>query len=168
MSNLTKQLKRKGRSNKEARHVRLYHHVLTSSAWQSLDAVARAIYIEMASRYAGAGSNNGRIGYAVREAADALHISKATASRAIRQLQDRGFIVATQQGTFNRKVRHSTEWRLTEFGCDVTNALPTKDFMRWTPEKQNTVSYANRTVPLVKPNGTSHETEPLKKARYGT
>ena len=168
MSDIGKQLKRKGRSNKEARHVRLYHYVLASPAWQSLDAVARAVYIEMASRYAGAGSNNGRIGYAVREAADALHIGKATASKALRQLQDRGFIVATQRGGFSRKVRHSTEWRLTEFGCDVTNTLATKDFMRWAPEKQNTVPYANRTVPVAETNGTCSGTVASKNTRYGT
>ena len=36
------------------------------------------------------------------------------------------------------KKRHASEWRLTAFGCDVTSALPTKDFMRWTPDKNKT------------------------------
>ncbi len=47
------------------------------------------------------------------------------------------------------KARHATEWRLTEFGDDVTDALATKDFARW--EKQNTVS-------PMKPSGFTRST----------
>ena len=46
----------------------------------------------------------------------------------------RGFIVATRKGSFSLKVRHSTEWRLTEFRCDVTGAPATTDFMHWQPQ----------------------------------
>jgi hypothetical protein len=52
--------------------------MLKSSAWKSLTANARAIYIEMASRYGGPGSNNGRIPYSVRDAAKSLKIGKST------------------------------------------------------------------------------------------
>jgi hypothetical protein len=37
-------------------------------AWQSLDGNTRSVYVEIAQRYAGAGSNNGRIPYSIREA----------------------------------------------------------------------------------------------------
>jgi hypothetical protein len=116
------------------RHVRLYHYMLNSAAWHDLNAVERAIYIEIAKRYAGPGSNNGRIPYSVREAAAELKIGTATASRALGKLVDHGFIVPVTKGAFSRKVRHATEWRLTEFPCDVTNTLiGTKEFMRWQP-----------------------------------
>jgi hypothetical protein len=49
-----------GRSGKEARHVRLHHWMMKSPAWQSLNANARAIYVEMAMQYCGSGTNNGR------------------------------------------------------------------------------------------------------------
>ncbi len=68
------------RKLKEARHVRLYHWILASPAWKSLNAVERSLYVEIASRYAGPGTN-GKIVLSVRQAADALHVSKATASR---------------------------------------------------------------------------------------
>jgi hypothetical protein len=140
--------KRKGRSSgKESRHVRLYHWLTDTDAWKSLNANSRAIYIEIARRYAGGGTNNGRIPYSVREAADALKIGKSTAQRALRDLENRGFIVATWRGHFDRKARHASEWRLTEFGCDVTNALATKDFARWKPENL-------KPVPVVEPYGT--------------
>jgi hypothetical protein len=43
-----KQLRKKGRSDKEPRHVRLYHVMMKTAAWKSLSANARAIYVEMA------------------------------------------------------------------------------------------------------------------------
>ena len=97
-------------SGKAQRHVRLYHWMMKSAAWQSLSATARAIYIEMAARYAGIGTNNGRIPYSVRDAAEALKIGKSTAARELEALQDRGFIVATRKGAFSLKIdRRSTE-----------------------------------------------------------
>jgi hypothetical protein len=150
-----------GRSDKEARHVRLYHWILKTPAWKSLNANARAIYIEMTARYHG--SNNGQIPYAVREAAKSLRIGKSTAAIAIEMLEDRGFIVAVTEGHFRRKDRHATEWRLTEFGCDVTHALPSKDFTRWSPEFF-TVPVAGPAVPVAGPSGTCSGTEPLREA----
>jgi hypothetical protein len=120
-----------------------------SEAWQDLNTVARCAYVELSRRYRGPGSNNGRIGYSVRELTTALRVSKATASRALNSLQTHGFIVAMKKGAFNWKVRHSTEWRLTEFPCDVTGALPTKEFARW---KKNMVSTE---VPIDPPHETA-------------
>ena len=126
---------RNGRSGKSARHVRLYHYMLESEAWKSLTANARAIYLEIAARYAGPSSNNGRIPYSVGEAAASLKISRATACRALQQLQDRGFIAVVKRGAFSLKTKHASEWRLTEFPCDVSGDLSTKDFMKWRAPK---------------------------------
>ena len=132
-------INKKGRNTGDSRHVRVYHWLMQTVAWRSLNATARAIYIEIAARYRGPGSNNGCIPYSVREAAESLSIGKTTASRALERLQQRGFIVAMKKGAFSLKVRHATEWRLTEFPCDMTHALATKEFTRWSPEIQNTV-----------------------------
>src|SRR5438067_1882157 len=123
--------KRRNR-DREARHVRIMHFMMDTAAWKSLDATARAIYLDMARRYAGPDSNNGRLPYSVREAATELRIGKSTASRALLALINRGFIVAMRRGAFSFKERHATEWRLTEFPSDVSRDLPTKDFARWT------------------------------------
>jgi hypothetical protein len=120
---------RTGRSKKAARHVRLYHWMMATPAWKSLTGNQRALYVEIAARYDG--SNNGRIPYSVREAAQALHIGKATAARDLIVLGERGFIVVMARGAFNVKLKLATEWRLTEFNCDVTGALPTKEFAKW-------------------------------------
>lgn len=126
-------------ANVADRHVRLHHWLMRTEAWRSLDCVGRCAYIEIASRYGGPGTNNGAIPCSVREMALALNVSKPTAMRAFKRLQERGFIVETKRGTFSQKVRHSTEWRLSEFGCDRSGGMATKDFARWT-EKQKTVS----------------------------
>jgi hypothetical protein len=61
--------------------------------------------------------------------------------RQIQQLQDRGFIVEVTKGAFSRKIRHATEWRLTEFSCDKTDALPTREYLAW-PQIQKPVPVA--------------------------
>lgn len=137
-----------GRTKGEARHVRLYRWLTTSAAWRSLDCPARCVYLELACRYDG--SNNGLIHLSIREISAALKISKATASRKLIDLIERGFIEVVTPSGFSRKDRVATEYRLTEHGCDRTKILPSKTFMRW-PQAQNTVSPRAPTVPLVKP-----------------
>jgi len=64
MSNQSYQArKRKWKGEKGPRHVRLYHWMTDSPAWRSLTALDRAMYIEMAKRYVGEGTNNGQIPY---------------------------------------------------------------------------------------------------------
>lgn len=140
---------KKGRSGSGNRYVALSHWMMRTEAWRDLDTVALCAYVELARRYGGPGSNNGRIPCSLREIADALNVSKATAMRALQRLQDCGFIVLMRAGAFNFKLRHATEWRLTEYSCYVTGELPTKNFSRW--KKQSTVSPEN-------PIGFPHET----------
>jgi DNA-binding transcriptional regulator YhcF (GntR family) len=128
---MTKRHDHTGRNTGTDRYVALKHWMMRTEAWRSLDCVARCAYIEMAARYAGRGSNNGRLPYSLREMAEALNVSKMTALRAFHKLQERGFIVETKRGAFSLKLRHATEWRLTEFGDDRTGALATKNFAQW-------------------------------------
>ena len=141
-----------------------------SPAWHDLSATARAIYTEMAKRYAGDGSNNGRIPYSIREAIAEFHIGAVTACREFKSLQDHGFIEPMMKGAFSLKKRHATEWRLTEFPCDVTNTVSTKDFMRWepAPKIQNTVPKQKLTASIQKPNGFHIETDATEKQRNGS
>src|SRR6516225_3601240 len=58
------------------RHVRLYHWLMRSEAWKNLPAISRALYAELARHYYG--SNNGKIGYSVRQAAEDLQVCTDT------------------------------------------------------------------------------------------
>jgi len=109
-------------------HVRLYLTMMETPAWHSLDGNARALYVAIAARYRG--NNNGRISFSMREASKALHTNFRTALRKFRQLKERGFIVETVKGTYGGK-RRASQWRLTEFNCDVTGELASSDFMHW-------------------------------------
>jgi hypothetical protein len=142
--------RRKGKEH-TSRYMALEYWLMKSCAWREASCVARCAYIEIKMRYAGPGSNNGRIPYSLLEMAKALNVSKATAGRALKELQDKGFIVLMKRGAFSVKNRMASEWRLTELTCDVTRNLSSREFTRW-PEKQNTVS-------PVKPNGCRDETE---------
>lgn len=144
----------KGRGGSSTRFVQLYHYMTESPAWRDLDAVARAIYVELSRRYAGPGSNNGRIAYSVRQGAAELRVSKATASRALTALISHGFIVPMAKGAFSFKKRHATEWRLTEFPCDVTHTVAgSKEFMRW----QSASRPADNVAPFLRPTPRAAE-----------
>ena len=58
----------KHRKKTGPRFVQLFYFMLESKAWKDLNAVERAIYVELTERYNG--TNNGRIGYSARMAAD--------------------------------------------------------------------------------------------------
>ena len=135
-------MKNKGRGKSE-RYVKLRLWLLDAPAWKSLPANARALYIELARRYNG--SNNGRISYSVREAAQALRVSLSTASHLLRILQDRRFIVCTKRGAFSLKTtKDASEWQLTEYDCDHPVAHASKDFMRWRPPEGVDFATLNR------------------------
>jgi len=110
-----------------------------------LSPAERAVLVEVMMRYNG--TNNGRIGLGSREAGAACGISKNTAGRALKQLQAKGFVVVMTPSNFNRKNRLAAEYALTEFRNDKTGEMATTAFMRWTPEKQNTVPSQGQSVP---------------------
>jgi hypothetical protein len=111
--------------------------MLGSNAWKALSANARATYIEISQRFMG--TNNGRIPYSVREAAAALRIGTATASRAFKELERYGFIVAVTKGAFSLKKRHATEWLLTEHAND--RGIATKTFMSFGASPKRSAYY---------------------------
>jgi len=112
---------------KPDRHVRLYHWILDTDAWKRIPVYAKVVYIGLR-RYNG--SNNGRIAYSVRDAAHEAGIALMTAARAFRALEANGFVVTMKKGAFSRKVRHASEFRLTEFACNASLLGATKEFAR--------------------------------------
>jgi hypothetical protein len=114
----------KSRSDR-VRFTRIDERMQREAAWRSLSCTERCAYIELARRYGGPGSNNGQIGYSLRQMAMNLNCSKMTAKRAFDRLQEAGFIVLMKKGAFSFKLRHASEWRLSEYPCDVTGRAAT-------------------------------------------
>ena len=123
-----------GRSTNVPRFVMLHHSVIDSPAYRSLSCTARSLLIEVWRRHNG--YNNGQIAFSSREAAERAGVCKNTASKAFRELEDRGFLKARQRGSFRLKIRHATEWTLT--GESFNGQPATKDFMRWDAQKNKT------------------------------
>lgn len=117
----------KGRNKHASKHVRFYEHELSCDAYRSLDVYARALLIEFKRRYNG--SNNGRIHMSYRDASTVCNCSQKPIRRAFDELQQKGFIKIAKKGAFSVKIRHATEWTLTEY--QVGDQLPSKEFMRW-------------------------------------
>jgi hypothetical protein len=72
-----------------------------------------------------------------------------------------------KKGAFSLKRKHATEWRLTEFPCDMTHAPASKEFARWTPEIQNAVSLQTGMVSVAAPISTSNGTDVAEMSRNG-
>ena len=131
----------------------LERYLLKSVAWRSLTPLARAAYVEIAYSYDG--GNNGRIQMSAITLASRLGMGKSSAARALNELLAKGFIEITKHSSFTLKLKMAAEYRLAAFHCHVTNALPSKAFMRWQPEIQNT-------VPPVGPHGATGGTDRQK------
>ena len=70
--------------------VALPKYLLKSAAYGSLGLPARAALIEILARYNGI--NNGRLGISARTLAASLSISRATGTRALNELCEKGFL----------------------------------------------------------------------------
>jgi hypothetical protein len=118
---------------RETPHYRLHRWLAETAAWKELNGSEKAIYADIGLRYRGPQSNNGKIPYSIREGATCARIGKTTAAKCLLRLQEFGFIFAVTRGDIDWKAGRSSEWRLTEFPCDVSGELATKEFARWRP-----------------------------------
>jgi hypothetical protein len=88
--------------------------MLTSSAYRSLSANARALLVELIMLYDG--KNNGSLYLSVRDAADRIGVADlSAASKAFDALQKLGFIEVSREAHFSIKASHTSKarcWRL--------------------------------------------------------
>jgi hypothetical protein len=126
----------KERSGPSKYWVQLEHYLLACPAYVALSANAKVVYTEVKRRYRG--NNNGLISISSREAAEAIgqKTHHSTGARALLELVEHGFIVVTEDSSFNRKVHLARQYRLTEAKDDRpgSKVLATKEFMRWSPK----------------------------------
>ena len=128
----------KGRSKFEP-HLRLHDWLTRSAAWYEASLAARSLLVELYALYRG---DNRPVFMSVREAARRLRCGKDRATNALAELQQLGFIELAERGSFNRKVRHASRWRLTEFP-DEQGKPGSRAFLSWRPDTGN-----NKPVPV--------------------
>lgn len=137
---------KKGRRRKQPPFVMLPWYLIDCPAWRSLSFSARAAFIELARRYNG--WNNGQLVLAASTLAERLGCSKATAARALNELEVTRFIGVQKVGIFRRKDRLASEYFLTLYKNDATGDLSTKAFMRWQPQQsQNEIGSVSSARP---------------------
>ena len=119
----------KGRS-KGGRYVGLGHPLVTSPAFRSLGGPAVKVYIELRDRYMGA--NNGEVYLSYTEASRLLNLGKSTVSASFDELQEKGLLKQTRQGSFYERL--ASTWAFTDQGLGAS--LATNEWRRWPHEKQ--------------------------------
>ncbi len=117
--------------NKPERFIMLEHWILKRPAWKSLTPREVRVLLLLLERHNG--SNNGRIGLSVRDAANLGNMAQGTAKKAFDVLIAKGFVKRHLVGSFNQKVRLASEYELTHLRYG--NKPPTKEFVFWRPEK---------------------------------
>lgn len=98
---MAKRHNNKGRSKGGGQYVPLPYAMLRHDTWRSLSGPAVKVFLELRSRYTvrGDGSdNNGALTLSLDEAARVLKIGKATAQRALRELEKAGFVRMVERG----------------------------------------------------------------------
>lgn len=121
------------RKARQQPHVRLYRHELECDAYRSLSTDARALLVEFRALYKG---QDNRVYMSRREMQRRLGVGRYRAEAAREELLDRGFIRMLAKGSFSRKVRHASEYALTNEPLENKDgATPPKDFMKWQPQK---------------------------------
>ncbi len=118
------------------RFVQLYHWEMDCPAYRALSCYGRALLLELRKRYDS--TNNGKITMAVREAAALLGCHRNTAAKLFQELANKGWIRATQKGSFGCKIKLATTWRITNQPIGLGLDTPaTKEYARWKPEDEN-------------------------------
>lgn len=122
------------------RFAAIYFWEMDLDAYRHLSVYGRALLLEFRRKFNG--SNNGDIAMSVRDAARLLRCNKNTAFKALRELEDKGWIRAAATGSFHwkaeaggRKFRAATTWRITNQPIGLgTDTKETKEYVKWKPE----------------------------------
>jgi DNA-binding transcriptional ArsR family regulator len=118
--------RRGSKKSGEGQYAPFPYALLKSDAWRSLSGAAVKVFLELHTRFNG--SNNGVLRLSYAEAAEALHMGKATVQRAFQDLQDKGLVVLEKEGNWYHRQAH--EWRITTKGVQRVRGKesPTHDW----------------------------------------
>lgn len=147
----------KATKRRDRAHARIYAAWLDLPAWQALSHAAKALLVEMMGRYRP--GDNSRLEWPVRECAALLRCSLSTASVALNELEECGWIAVTRVGSFSRKSRAS-RYRLAMFCDDATGEPPTREFESWRPNGSVRRCRIAKQGPAVRP-GKQHSPTPV-------
>ena len=120
----------KGRNEEGGQYAPLPYVMLQSDAWRHLSGSAAKVWLEIRTRFNG--GNNGKLSLFLDEGSRLLGLGKATVDRALKELQEKGFLEMTKRGQWYG--RKATLWRTTDRKCDGHPA--TNEWKQWKPPKK--------------------------------
>jgi len=156
-----------GKSNRksEGQYAPLPYPMLRSDAWRSLSGPAVKVLLELHTRFNG--GNNGQLHLSMNEASNLLGIGKSSVQRAFRELEEKGFLALTRQGSWYH--RKASEYRLTTKSMHYARGkeAPTHDWRSWRAPKTKrgpeTGPSGSRMVPRQNPRDVRRPTtEPVR------
>lgn len=146
---MAKKSRNNGKRSEDGQYTNLPYAMLKSPAWRSLSGAAIKVWLELHTRYNG--GNNGNVRLSLAEASKALGIGKATAQRALTQLQERGFIILTVPGNWYHRRTH--EWQLTTKPMQTASSkTPATNNWRYWSKKTKDGPIQNHKAPCLDPN----------------
>lgn len=153
---------KRGGKEPQEHFTKLVRTTMQEPAWRALSPVAQALYPWLKLEWRGPhANNNGKIRFSVRQAADALGVSRDTAARGFRELQAKGFIVMTEQACLGvAGAARAPAYELTEIELPHgTSRGGTKLYRQWREGQDFPV---NKTRPN-NPEGMNGKTKPCPK-----
>jgi hypothetical protein len=114
-------------------HARIYQKWKRLPAWQTLSRAGRCLLIEMLVEVRPKEQNNGFLIWGIRKAAEAIGSGKDVATRALTELECKGWIVCTRVGRFHQKNR-AAEYALTMYENFAWAQPASFAFEIWTPD----------------------------------
>lgn len=128
--------------------VQVQYSMMDSAAWLDLGGSAVKLLLHLMKLSQG---NNGwghkdepgKLFLSERQAAEAIGVSRNTASKAFAELIAHGFLRVVQAGHFDVKIKLATVWRLTFEPCPRTHKGPTNEWLQWRPEQNSRAQNLN-------------------------
>ncbi len=140
-----------GKSGTRQGHfILFYDEMLNSPAYRSLSCPAKCILITLKQCFNG--YNNGEIALSCRTCASVHKMSKNTAQRALKELEEKGFIETMRPGFFG--TRMATTYRLTMDANRGTRELPTNEWRQWGKTSQKTPGQSQNKASAMPTNDT--------------
>ncbi len=120
-------------------------HLTDSEAFKDLDPYAVTALFHVMRHFNG--RNNGDIQLSARTLGERMKVSKTQAHRALKDLEEHGFIAKTITGFMHGAERHASRWRLTDKPDDAMGTPASQDYKRWQTKKKSPVPGEERSVP---------------------
>lgn len=140
----------RAQNQRDRSHARIYSEWLGLPSWRALSPQAVKLLVEILGRFRP--GDNGRLPLSAKLAGAYLGASKATGARALRELDDNGWIRPMRLARFADRKGTATDYRLCMFNDDVTGEMATREYLDAGQIKYIPVS-------PMRPNGSTVETE---------